>query len=92
MKVKNRRNKNIPSLPLPAARIKPISDGRPRDTRYTASLPHQTPPLSGENTAFQSQCQKTYLQTCASGKDSDQPDYSSSLIKIFTGCILESQG
>ena len=36
--------------------------------------------------------QKTYLQTCASNDDSDQPVYSCSLIKIFTGRIWDSQG
>ena len=37
-------------------------------------------------------CQKTYLQTCAPREDSDQPAHSRSLIRIFTGRILDSQG
>ena len=37
-------------------------------------------------------CQKTYLRTCAPSEDSDQPAHSRSLIRIFTGRILESQG
>ena len=39
-----------------------------------------------------SYCQKTYLWTYASSEDSDQTAQMCSLIRIFTGCILESQG
>ena len=35
---------------------------------------------------------KMYCQTCAPGKDSDQTAHLRSLIWIFTGCILNSQG
>ena len=33
----------------------------------------------------------TYLRTCAANENSDQPAHSSSLIRIFTGCILDSR-
>ena len=33
-----------------------------------------------------------YLRTCTPSDDSDQPALSNSLIKIFTRCILNSQG
>ena len=33
----------------------------------------------------------TYLRTCAPSEDSDQTARMRSLIRIFTGCILESQ-
>ena len=33
-----------------------------------------------------------YVWTCAPREDSDQPAHSRSLIRIFTGCILDSQG
>ena len=36
--------------------------------------------------------QKAYIQTCAHSEDSDQPAHSRSLIRIFTGRILDSQG
>ena len=36
--------------------------------------------------------QKTYLRTCAPSEDSDQSAHSRSLIKVFTGRILDSQG
>ena len=36
--------------------------------------------------------QKTHLPTCALSEDSDQPVHSRSLIRIFTGHILDSQG
>ena len=35
---------------------------------------------------------KMYLQICAPSKVSDQPGYSCSLIRIFTGCIMNGQG
>ena len=35
--------------------------------------------------------QKTYIRSCAPSEDSDQPAHLHSLIRIFTGCILESQ-
>ena len=35
---------------------------------------------------------KSYLQTCASSEDSNQPAHSRSLILIFTGRIFDSQG
>ena len=38
------------------------------------------------------QHQKTCLQKCVPCEDSDQPTHSRSLIRIFTGGILESQG
>ena len=36
--------------------------------------------------------QKRYLRTCAPSEDSDQPAHPRSLIRIFTGRILERQG
>ena len=36
--------------------------------------------------------QKTYLRTCAPSEDSDQTSQMRSLIRIFTGRILDSQG
>ena len=51
MKVKKQKNKNIPPLPLLAARIagltncKLISAGRPDDVRYTTPLLHPTTPM-----------------------------------------------
>ena len=36
--------------------------------------------------------QKTLLRTCAPSEDSDLPAHSRSLIRIFPGCILDSQG
>ena len=41
---------------------------------------------------FEPQGQKPYLQTCAPSEDSDQPAHSRSLIRIFTGRMLDSQG
>ena len=41
---------------------------------------------------FEPQREKTYLQTCAPNEDSDQPAHPRSLIKIFTGRVLDSQG
>ena len=38
------------------------------------------------------QRQETYLHTRAPSEDSDQPAHSRSLIRIFTGRILDSQG
>ena len=38
------------------------------------------------------QCQETYIVTRAPNEDSDQPAHWSSLIKIFTVSILDSQG
>ena len=38
------------------------------------------------------QCQETYLSTCAPNEYSDQPSHWSSLTKIFTVSILDSQG
>ena len=35
---------------------------------------------------------KRYLRTCAPSEDSDQPAHSHSLIRIFIGCVLHSQG
>ena len=35
---------------------------------------------------------KTFLRTCVPGKDSDQLAHLNSLIRIFTGHILDSQG
>ena len=40
---------------------------------------------------FEPQRQK-YLRTCALSEDSDQTAHSRSLIRIFTGRILDSQG
>ena len=37
------------------------------------------------------QSQKTYLWTCAPSEDSDQPAHSLSLVRIFTGRILDCQ-
>ena len=44
------------------------------------------------NGAVQLQRQKKRLRTCAPSEDSDQPAHSRSLIRIFTWCILDSQG
>ena len=41
---------------------------------------------------FEQQGQKTYLRTCAPSEDSDQTAHSRSLIRIFTGRNLDSQG
>ena len=41
--------------------------------------------------SFKLQSQKSYLQTCVPNEDSDQPAHFCSLIRIFTGCILDSQ-
>ena len=41
---------------------------------------------------YNPQRQKTYLRTCGPSEDSDQPAISRSLIRIFTGHILDSQG
>ena len=38
------------------------------------------------------QCQKTYIRTYAPSEDSDQTAHSRSLIRIFTGHSLDSQG
>ena len=38
------------------------------------------------------QRQITNFGTCVPNEDSDQPAHSSSLIRIFTGCSLDSQG
>ena len=38
------------------------------------------------------QQQKMYLHTCASSEDLDQPAHLHSLIKVFTGHNLDSQG
>ena len=40
----------------------------------------------------ESQCQKTYLQTCAPSEDSYQLEHSHCPIRIFTQGILHSQG
>ena len=37
-------------------------------------------------------CQKTYFWTGVPNKDPDQPAHLHSLIRIFTGCFLDSQG
>ena len=37
------------------------------------------------------QCQKSYLRTFTSSGDSDQPVHSRSMMRIFTGRILDSQ-
>ena len=37
-------------------------------------------------------CHKTYLRTCAPSEDLDQPAHSRSLIRIFSGRLLDSQG
>ena len=42
--------------------------------------------------SLEPQRQKTYLWTCAPSEDSDQTAHSRSLIRIFTGRILDSQG
>ena len=42
--------------------------------------------------ALQLQHQKVYLPTFVPDKDSDQPAFSYSLIRIFTGCLLDSHG
>ena len=34
--------------------------------------------------------QKTYLRTSAASEDSDQPEHSRSMIRLFTGRILDS--
>ena len=50
---------------------------------------------SRQNKSFNTnepQRQETYLQTSVPREDSDQPAHSRSLIRIFTGCILNSQG
>ena len=53
------------------------------------------PPIS--RPMFEHQCQQ-YLRICAPSEDSDQPvwiwsrRHLHSLIRIFTGCILDSQG
>ena len=41
---------------------------------------------------FESQQQKTYLWKCAPSEDSDLPAHPRSLIRIFTGRVLDSQG
>ena len=41
---------------------------------------------------FEMQGQKMYRWTCGPCKSSDQPVCLHSLIRIFTGCILDSQG
>ena len=41
---------------------------------------------------FEPERQKTYLRTCVSNEDSDQPAHSRSLIRIFTERILDRQG
>ena len=41
---------------------------------------------------FELQCQRRYLLTCVTSQDSDQPAHSCSLIRIFYGCIFDSQG
>ena len=41
---------------------------------------------------FVLQHQKTFLWTCAASKVSDQPAHLHSLIRIFTGHILDSNG
>ena len=45
-KWRNRRNKNIPPLPLPAARVAGLAQsvGHPGDARYTTPLPYPTTP------------------------------------------------
>ena len=47
---------------------------------------------SVKQTTFEQQRQKRYLCTSVPSKDSDQPALLCSLIRIFTGCILDSQG
>ena len=42
--------------------------------------------------SFEPQRKKPYLRTCAPSKDSDQPAHLCSLIRIFTGGILDSRG
>ena len=42
--------------------------------------------------SVESQCQKKYHRTYTPTEDSDQPVPSHSLIRIHTGCILDSQG
>ena len=39
---------------------------------------------------YESQRQKTYLRICVPDEDLDQPAHSLSLIRIFTGRILDS--
>ena len=41
---------------------------------------------------YEQQHEKTHLRTCPPSEDSDQPAHSRSLIRIFTGRILDSQG
>ena len=43
-------------------------------------------------TFYKSQHQKTYLRTCAPDENVDRPAHARSLISIFTGRILDSQG
>ena len=44
------------------------------------------------NTYKMSRSQKTYLRSCALSEDSDQPEHLHSLIRIFPGRVLDSQG
>ena len=67
---------------------------KPQDI-ISISLPQKTEKstthLHSEGTN-EPQRQKTYLRVRTSGEASDQPTLPHSLIRIFTGCILDSQG
>ena len=49
-------------------------------------------PLFACGKCIEPQLQKTDHRTCAASEDSNHPTHSRSLIRIFTGSILDSQG
>ena len=49
-------------------------------------------PTKIQRNMYEQKSQKMYLRTCVPSEDSDQTAHLRSLIRIFTGLILESQG
>ena len=47
--------------------------------------------ILGRFSLYEAQRQKTYFLTCAPSEELDQPALSRSLIRIFTGCILDNK-
>ena len=62
---------------------------------YTSKVvlyPVPSPPDDPAIRTNEPQRQKMYFRSCAHSEDSDQPAHPRSLIRIFTGRILDSQG
>ena len=67
-----------------------IRDDKPEPNSQSSNLAHQCESII--LSILELQHQKTYLRECVPREDPDQPAHSCSLIRIFTGHILDNQG